>query len=289
MKHVKFSKTICGVDFLLNILDFDPSQKHGLTSELQTTDFFQVIFIKRAKGTLQLNDKTIDLKDNSVVFISQHQRHQWKVDLDSFDAKVLVFQEDFLNEFFADKYFTYRLLYFYQSAYELFLPIDTKELQRYTSDLEEIQAELLEPKNDSTHLIRSLLYYILIRLNRSYSEYNKITCAVSIDNLAYKFRKLVEENYITKQRLEEYTELLNISRVALNTAVKAQFNITASDFIKSKIIYEAKMKLIYSNLTVSEIARQLNFSEPNHLSRLFKNKEGVSPNEYRATYQNGRN
>lgn len=116
MKHIKFNKTICGVDFLLNVLEFNNDKSSGLFSEVQSADFFQIIFIKEARGRLLLNESEINVSDNSIIFISQFQKYQWKIDKgSSFRAHVLVFQEDFLNEFFADKYFSYRLLYFYQT------------------------------------------------------------------------------------------------------------------------------------------------------------------------------
>ena len=112
MKHIKFNKTICGVDFLLNVLDFQSSDANILQQEVQSTDFFQIVFIEHAQGSLMLNDKEIELVNNSVVFISEHQKHQWKLLNKDFKARFLIFQEEFLNEFFADKYFTFRLLYF---------------------------------------------------------------------------------------------------------------------------------------------------------------------------------
>lgn len=288
MEHIKFNKTICGVDFLLNVLDFESSNSNELSQELRSADFFQIIFVKHASGKILLNQTEINLTDNSLIFISQYQKYQWLIeDTANFNVRVLVFQEDFLNEFFADKYFTYRLLYFYQTQYSLHINSKGFDFENYLAKLVEIKKELVVPKNDSAHLIRSLLYYILIQLNRTYSEINGIESAIALDNIAYEFRKLVELNIYTKQRIEDYTTLMGISRISLNKSVKAQFNVTASDFIKSKLMFEIKMKLIHSKLSISEIASELNFSEPNHLSRLFKNKEGVTPIEFRVDYQNG--
>jgi len=45
--------------------------------------------------------------------------------------------------------------------------------------------------------------------------------------------------------------------------------------------------LIHSELTVAEIAYELNFSEPNHLMRFFKNQTGMTTTEFLADYQNG--
>ncbi|MBL6448066.1 helix-turn-helix transcriptional regulator [Fulvivirga sp. 29W222] len=288
MKHIKFNKTICGVDFLLNVLEFNNDKSSGLFSEVQSTDFFQIIFIKEASGRLQLNQSEINVSDNSIIFISQFQQYQWKIDKgSSFRAHVLVFQEDFLNEFFADKYFSYRLLYFYQTQYPLHIAVDEAERKAYLEQLLKIKEELVCPKSDSAHLIRSLVYYMLISLNRAYAEKYNVETAINQDNVAYEFRKLVEENICSKQRIEDYTALMGVSRITLNKLVKAQFNVTASDFIKSRLLFEVKMKLIYTQLTIAQIAAELNFSEPNHLSRLFKSREGVTPIEFREGYQNG--
>ncbi len=50
-----------------------------------------------------------------------------------------------------------------------------------------------------------------------------------------------------KQRVADYAELLGISRISLNKAVKAQFNITASQLLKQRLAFEIQNLLIYSN------------------------------------------
>lgn len=288
MKHMKFNKTICGVDFLLNVIDFQSVLVSDLSTETRTADFFQIYFIKHANGFLKLNDEIIELKPNSIVFISQHQHHSWHVDFSTFKGQFLVFQDAFLNAFFSDQFFTFRLLYFYQTKHPLILSVSSEYIEANALKLNEIKQELVSPKSDSVHLIRSVLYYVLIALNRKYAEANTMDLAISLDNSAYRFRQLVEQHIYTKQRVEDYTTLMQMSRITLNKVVKAQFNVTVTEFIKSRLLFEIKMKLIHSEQTVSEIAYQLHFSEANHLTRFFKQKEGLTPVEYRLDYQNGR-
>lgn len=287
MKQVKFNKTICGVDFLMNVIDFKTVTGEELTTEIQSADFFQVFFIKKAKGTLLLNGEDIELQSNSILFISQHQLHAWDVDFTSFEGQLLVFQDEFLNAFFSDQFFTFRLLYFYQTKYPLHIEISPEVMDVYLEKLKEIKQELVKPKSDSVHLIRSILYYILIALNREYAKSNQIELAISLDNTAYQFRQLIEQHIKQYQRIEDYTSLMKVSRITLNKVVKAQFNVTATEFIKQRLLFEIKMKLIYTSNTVAEIARAFQFSEPTHMSRFFKQKEGITPLEFRADYQNG--
>jgi AraC-like DNA-binding protein len=74
----------------------------------------------------------------------------------------------------------------------------------------------------------------------------------------------------------------------LNTHIKKQFGITVSEMIQEYTVAEIKSRLAYTNLSIKEIAAHLNFSEPQHLTRFFKNATGLSPNDFRNTYQNGR-
>ena len=289
MKHIKFNKSLCGVDLLLNVLRIKYEDSIVFSNELYTTDFFQIVFIKKGNGTLLLNDQTITLTNNSIVFISENQKYCWKVDQKKFDATLLVFQEDFLNEFFSDKYFTYRLRYFYQINLPLHLKVSKNIVEDYVIKLKEIKDDLDNPKSDSVHLIRSILYYILIQLNRLYSDQFNINAAISNDSLAYEFRKLVEQHIYKKQRINEYTSLLNVSRITLNKAINKHFNVTTTEFLKSRLAYEIKMKLLFTPSTIEELADTFHFSESNHLSRFFKNQTGLTPKEYRLSYQNGSN
>lgn len=287
MQYLKFSKTICGVNFLLNAIDFQSECAFEFRPEIQSADYFQIYFFKHVNGSLKLNDKVIELEPNTLVFISQHQHHSWHGDFSNVEGQLLVFQNDFLNNFFSDQYFVFRLLYFYQTKHPLILAVTTPALDDYLLKLQEIKIELVDPKSDSVHLIRSILYYILVTLNRLYSKTNQLKEDIASDNTAYKFRQLVEDHIYSNQRVDDYSSKMNISRISLNKAVKTQFNVTATEFIKSRLLFEIKMKLIHSTKTISEIAHEFQFSEVNHLSRFFKQKTGLSPLEYRLDYQKG--
>jgi len=289
MKTQKFHKTECGVDFLINILPSDEVKEGYLKKETYDTDYLEIIFFRKGSGHIILNHDKITIDDNSVIFISPFQKREWNLDPEGLDFIVLVFQEDFLNEFFSDKLFTYRLLYFYQLAYPLNMLLDQPLIGLYYSLLAEIKLELIMTRPDSVHIIRSLIYYLLQKLNREYAEKHHLAIEKNQHNDAFQFKQLIETHIKEKQRINDYTELLNINRIALNKAVKEQFNVTASHLLKQRLLVAIKDYLIHSNLTVGEIAFQLNFSEPNHLMRFFKNQTGITTTEFLYEFQNGIN
>lgn len=136
--------------------------------------------------------------------------------------------------------------------------------------LTEIKAELVSVMPDSAHIIRSQLYYLLQTLNRQYSSRNNLALDSTGTNYAYQFKKLLEIHIRQKQRINDYTEMLGISRISLNKGVKAAFNVTATQLIKRRLLSEIQSQLIYTDKTTSEIAYEFGFSEPNHLMRFFK-------------------
>jgi len=286
LKTLKFHRTECGVDFLLNVLTSEEVRENYLSKEVLTTDFFEIIIFKKGKGTLILNQKQIEISDNGIVFISPFQKRQWKLEDNDLDFTILVFQEEFMNDFFADKLFTYRLLYFYQLECPLYFSSTAETIAKYCELLTEIKTELFATKPDSVHIIRSLVYYLLQKLNRQYAQEFDLTLEKTEGNYAFLFKQLLEKHIKKEQRIEFYTHQLNVSRITLNKAVKAQFNVTATHLLKQRLLFEIKNYLIHSEITVSEIASELNFSEPNHLMRFFKNQTGVTTSEFLLDHQN---
>lgn len=287
METIKFNKTECGVDFLLNVLPSDEIGEAYLSRKLFNTDYFEIVFFKKGSGQLTLNYQKIEVQDNSIIFISPFQKRQWKLDAENFDFTVLAFQEDFLNEFFSDKLFTYRLSYFYQLEFPLNMQVEKESIERYCVLLSEIKSELVKTRVDSVHIIRSLIYYLLQKLNRVYAETHHLSLKNQDTSYAFQFKKLIETNIEHKQRISDYTELMGISRITLNKAVKEQFNLTATDLLKQRLLIEIKDYLIHSEMTISEIAYKLHISEPNHLMRFFKKQTGMTTTEFLADYQNG--
>lgn len=287
MKTVKFHKTECGVEMLLNVLHGDMLSEKYLERDTYNTDFFEILLFKTAKGSLILNQQKVTIADNTIIFISPFQKRQWSLEKEGLDFTVLVFQENFLNDFFSDKFFTYRLLYFYQLNYPLHLIVEDEQLRKALEMLTEIKAELVDSKTDSVHIIRSLTYYLLLKFNRIYADRNNLSIERAENNYAYQFKQLLELHIRQHQRIDYYADLLNVSRISINTCVKKQFNVTATELLKQRLLFEIKNDLIHSGKTIAEIAYDLQFSEPGHMMRFFKTQTGVTSGQFLSEYQNG--
>ena len=74
---------------------------------------------------------------------------------------------------------------------------------------------------------------------------------------------------------------LHFSANYFGDLVKKQTGKSAIEYIPLAVIDKVKDQLAGTDKTVSEIAYEIGFQYPHHLSRLFKKITGKTPNEYR--------
>ena len=284
---VPFSKTRCGVDFYINT--GESKDICGVLTEHRTfkTDFFSFYFFRRANGYVLLNFRKIELRDDMVLLLSPHQQQEWHVDEAELDYTFLIFREDFMRTFIADKFFVYRLLYYYQTDTPPYLFAAPEELAEYMRLLGKIKQELLHPVADTYNLIVSVLYYLLVVINRAYAKTYRLPVEVPKNNYAFQFKDLLEKHIRDMQRVQEYADILRVSRITLNNSVMAQFGVSATHLLKQRLLEELKNELLFSDRNVSQLADEFHFSDPNHLMRFFKQQTGKTFTQYITDYQNG--
>lgn len=284
---VPFSKTRCGVDFYINT--GESKDICGVLTEHRTfkTDFFSFYFFRRANGYVLLNFRKIELRDDMVLLLSPHQQQEWHVDEAELDYTFLIFREDFMRTFIADKFFVYRLLYYYQTDTPPYLFAAPEELAEYMRLLGKIKQELLHPVADTYNLIVSVLYYLLVVINRAYAKTYRLPVEVPKNNYAFQFKDLLEKHIRDMQRVQEYADILRVSRITLNNSVMAQFGVSATHLLKQRLLEELKNELLFSDRNVSQLADEFHFSDPSHLMRFFKQQTGKTFTQYITDYQKG--
>lgn len=75
---------------------------------------------------------------------------------------------------------------------------------------------------------------------------------------------------------------LNLSAGYFGDLVKKESGKTAQEYIQWKMIEIAKERIFDADKSVSQIAYDLGFKYPQHFTRVFKQRVGQTPNEYRS-------
>ena len=99
------------------------------------------------------------------------------------------------------------------------------------------------------------------------------------------FRRLLESHFKEHWRVAQYASALNISTSTLNRVCHESLGASAKSIILSRVISEAKRRLIYTQQPLDQIAYYLGFKDPAYFSRLFKKSENISPSQYRKLHQ----
>ena len=166
-------------------------------------------------------------------------------------------------------------IYDYIKLYERHLELSNyfalKNERRYWQ-LNNIQLE-----NIKTNLI---LQIFLVYIPENASPKNTVNRK---DEIVMKFLNDLQKYYIEQHEVGFYSNLQFISMRYFSSVVKERSGKTPSQWITSAIINDAKHLLTDSNLTVKEIAEQLNFPNQSYFGKWFKTNMGMGPTEYKKT------
>ncbi|MDQ1000484.1 AraC-like DNA-binding protein [Neobacillus niacini] len=106
------------------------------------------------------------------------------------------------------------------------------------------------------------------------SKSNKLT-------IVEKAEDYIEMNFSEDISMEEMAGKLHVHPSHLMRVFKKEKGITISHYRNLKRIKEAKELILFSNLSMTDIAIMVGFSNPQYFSRFFKEIEGITPVEFK--------
>jgi AraC-like DNA-binding protein len=94
-------------------------------------------------------------------------------------------------------------------------------------------------------------------------------------------RRIMEDNYCYKLRLEDYAELCHCSLSTFKREFQQTFNETPGKWITRRRVEHAANLLVNTDESISEVAFESGFEDLSHFSRVFKQVTGKNPTEYK--------
>ncbi len=199
----------------------------------------------------------------------------------------LLFHPDFLIGTHLSKNISHYKFFDYQTHEALHLSDD--ERQMILDIFAKIEFELKQPiDKHSKKLIASNIELFLDYCQRFYDR-QFITRDVAHKGILEKFEDLLNNYFVSEKphliglpSVAYFADELHLSANYFGDLIKKETGQSAKDYIQNKTIEVAKNKVFEADKTVNEIAYELGFKYPQHFTRLFKQKVGISPNEYRG-------
>jgi AraC-like DNA-binding protein len=250
---------------------------------------FYTIFLKDVKcGDLVYGRHTYDYQEGTLVFLAPGQIAGVKSNGETYQPKgyALVFHPDLIHGTSLGKHIQDYTFFGYQSNEALHL--SERERKMVLDCFSKIQYEL-EHAIDK-HSKGLILSNIELFLNYCIRFYDRqfITRDNVLKGILERFENLLNGYFQTDKpqaiglpSVAYCASELNLSANYFGDLVKKETGKTAQEYIQAKVIDVAKEKVFDQSKSVSQIAYELGFKYPQHFTRLFKQRVGQSPNEYR--------
>lgn len=243
-------------------------------------NFYQLLIFRKGRGVHEVDFQKIAYSENTVIPIAMGQVQRFAANAEV-EGYAILFTPDFLVKENLD----YSYLYHFTIFMHTIRPISSIANQAiYTLIGEMISEQQKGAVFNSGEYQRNLLKNFLIQIERNKRERSDIVCKDSL-HLFMNFRKLLEQQVNYKLRVADLCEELGISPKQLNASLKLYNYTSAKQYIEDRVLLEVKRLLVYSELSIKEIAYQIGFDDPTNFTKYFKAHMKVLPTDYRKQYQ----
>ncbi|WP_447951690.1 helix-turn-helix domain-containing protein [Chryseobacterium koreense] len=271
---------------LISVLDLSKAKP----MPAQTFHFgLYAIYLKELKcGELKYGRNNYDFQEGTLVFVAPGQVMGIQPNVTTFEPKgwALLFHPDLIKGTALGKHIQDYSFFSYDVNEALHL--SEKERQIVLDCFAKVQYEMERSiDKHSKTLIASNIELFLNYCTRFYDR-QFITRDNPNKGILERFEHILNDYYSSDKPLNIglpsvswCADELNLSTNYFGDLIKKEIGISAQEYIHSKVIDIAKERIFEIDKSIGEIAYELGFKYPQHFTRLFKQKVGMSPLEYR--------
>lgn len=170
--------------------------------------------------------------------------------------------------------------------------IPEKQYSETVSDIYRLMKRLIDGEETKykAQILGDYLDILYLTINESFLKYSsKLSLTGSFHHanrqteIYHAFVSLVKRQFRQHRDVGYYANALCLSAGHLSRVVKHQSGKTVGEWIKDYIILEAKVLLKSTTAAIYQISDTLNFPNTSFFCKYFKEKTGMTPNQYRNT------
>lgn len=274
---------------LVAVLDFSEVSEHVEENSKISTDFYSIMFKNYCKNNIKYGRKAIDFQDGNLICIAPNQTIEIDNEIEPRENMMgwgLFFHPDLIRV--TSSYDKIKSYSFFNYEVSEALHLSDKEKNILFECVQKIQTELCENIDvHSQHIIVSTIELLLNYCSRFYGR-QMITRSQTNKSIIAQI-EIILNTYFSDGRLKKQglpsvkflADRVNLSPSYLSDLVKKETGKNAQEHIHFYLIEEAKTYLISTEKNINEIAYSLGFEYPQYFNKLFKQKTGKTPMEYR--------
>ena len=275
---------------LIAVVDFSKVMDHTNEEISINTDFYSIMFKNYCRNHIRYGRKTLDFQDGSLVCIAPHRIVTIDNDIEIKEDMMgwgLFFHPDLIRGTTLGSKMKDYSFFSYEVSEALHL--SEKEKQLLYDCIVKIQGELSQNIDSYSQALMVTNIELLLNYCSRYYGRQFITRKTANKDIVSKVESVLKGYFENESIRNEgmpavkyIASKVNLSPGYLSDLLKKETGLSAQDYIHYFVIEQAKNILVQSNHSVSEIAYSLGFEYPQYFSRLFKQKTGKTPLEYRS-------
>jgi AraC-like DNA-binding protein len=251
---------------------------------------FYTVFLKEVKcGDMQYGRHVYDYQEGTLVFLAPGQVAGMNSNGETYQPKgyALVFHPDLIHGTALGRHIQDYTFFGYQSNEALHL--SERERKTVLESFAKIQYEL--EQSIDKHSKRLIVSNIGLFLDYCIRFYDRqfITRERPHKGIVERFEELLNEYFLGDKpqalglpSVAYFAQELHLSASYFGDLIKKDTGKTAQESIQWKMIDVAKERIFDDSKSVTQIAYELGFKYPQHFIRIFKQRVGQTPSEYRA-------
>lgn len=251
---------------------------------------FYTIFLKEVKcGDLRYGKNTYDYQEGTLVFIAPGQVVNVENTGEVYQPKgyALIFHADLIHGTPLGRHIQDYTFFGYQSNEALHLSERERKIVLDCFSKIEYELEHAIDKHSKRLIVSNielLLNYCIRFYDRQFITRDNVHKGIleRLDNLLAAYFLSDKPQMIGLPAVAYCANELNLSANYFGDLVKKETGKSAQEYIQTQVIEVAKERIFDHSKSVSQIAYDLGFKYPQHFTRLFKQRVGQSPSEYRV-------
>lgn len=273
---------------LVSLIPIEELSSYDYGDASYIMEIFQVSLKMGITGSILYGRNSYDFQEGTMVFSRPGQALQYTDNEGTGEGSgwTLLFHPDIIRKSELGRTIDQYSFFSYEANEALH--VSEKERESLSELVEKIEHEyMLNIDRHSQDLIVANIHLLLKYCKRYYDRQFYTRTNLNKDHLA-RFEELLKAYYQSGKPLDlgvpsvKYcASELHMSSHYLSDLLKKETGKNAQENIQLFLIDRAKTLLLSSEESISQVAYELGFEYPQHFSKLFKSKTGMSPAAYR--------
>jgi AraC family transcriptional regulator, transcriptional activator of pobA len=245
-------------------------------------DFYCLFLFTQGSGSHVIDFKEYEVHPGSVFFMSPAQVHTWQL-AENTDGYVVFFNAQFYLLDLPHKSLAGFPFFHYTATPHL--PLENSTFLTINNLFRHMHEEYRGHERRKEEILNSYLNILLIKLANAYSQTHTPAFSSHLLQQIRQLETLIEEHYLEHKSVEEYADRMNLSVKQLYSICQTALNKSLGTLLHERMLLEARRLLVHTDLSISQIAAQLNYSDNSYFNRFFKKSAGLTPEQFRQQYR----